>query len=253
MTIQLITTAIIIAFMTLLFIYAQLKKDNSIVDIFWGIGFCIIALTTLLLAQNYAIRPLITAALVFIWGLRLAVYIGRRNSGKGEDFRYIEMRKRWGKHQAIGAYLNVFFLQGVLMLIISLPVQMINIHSTSPLNLLDAVGIILWLIGFYFEAIGDAQLKQFKSDPANKGKIMKTGLWARTRHPNYFGEAVMWWGIFLIALNVPYWYLSLAGTLLITFFLMKVSGVPMLEKKYKDNPEYQKYINSTPTFFPKIG
>lgn len=253
MPIQLTTLLAVLGFMTLLFVYAQIRKDNSIVDSFWGPGFCLVALITLLLSGNFTVRPLITTALVFIWGLRLGVYIYNRNKGKEEDFRYQDMRKRWGDHQVLGAYLQVFVLQGVLMYIISLSVQNINIYSTSPLQWTDYTGIVLWLVGFYFEAVGDWQLKQFKSDPANKGRIMTSGLWSLTRHPNYFGEIVIWWGIFLLSLQAPYWYLSLAGTVVITFFLMRVSGVPMLEAKYKDNPEYQAYIRNTPALFPGLN
>jgi steroid 5-alpha reductase family enzyme len=252
MSIPIITALVVCCLLGGLFLYAQIRKDNSLIDIFWGPGFCVIALLTLLLSQNFEVRPLIATALVLIWGLRLGFYIGKRNLGKGEDFRYIEMRKRWGKHQALGAFFNVFMLQGVLMFIISQSVQNINLHSGPGLHLLDYAGILLWLAGFYFEAVGDAQMKRFKSDPANKGKIMTSGLWSLTRHPNYFGEIVMWWGIFLMALQVSHWYLSLAGTVLITFFLMRVSGVPMLERKYKDNPEYQEYVKRTPALFPGI-
>jgi len=249
---ELLTLIVILGLMTLLFTIAQIKKDNSIVDIFWGIGFCIVAVFSLLQSGTSSVRAYLVTGLVLIWGIRLAWYIGNRNTGKGEDFRYVEMRRRWGKHQMLGAYINVFILQGVLMFIISLPAQMSIIHGKVPLNVLDIIGTIVWAVGFYFEAVGDAQMKRFKSDPKNKGQIMKRGLWSLTRHPNYFGEIVMWWGIFIIALNAPYWYASLIGSLLITFFLMKVSGVPMLEKKYKDNPEYQEYIRNTPELFPRL-
>jgi steroid 5-alpha reductase family enzyme len=252
MPIQLTTAIAVWLFFTLLFAYAQSIKDNSIVDTFWGPGFCLVALMTLLLSGNFTARPLIVTALVLVWGARLGIYIFMRNRGHGEDFRYVDMRKRWGKSHALGAYVNVFLLQAVLLFLISLSVQHINLYSTARLHLLDAAGCLLWVVGFYFEALGDYQLKRFKADPANKGRIMTAGLWALTRHPNYFGEIVMWWGIFLMALNAPFWYLSLAGTLVITFLLMKVSGVPMLERKYKDNPEYREYVRRTPALFPRV-
>jgi len=251
MPLELITFLIIMSLMTLLFIIAQIQKDNSIVDIFWGLGFCVVAIFSLIRSGNTSVRAFLVTGLVLIWGTRLAWYIARRNIGQGEDFRYVEMRKRWGKFELIGAYLNVFVLQGVLMFLISLPAQMSILYGHSPINLLDISGTVIWLVGFYFEAAGDAQMKRFKSDAANKGKIMTSGLWSLTRHPNYFGEILMWWGIFIIALNASHWYASLFGSLLITFFLMKVSGVPMLEKKYKDNPEYQEYIRKTPELFPR--
>lgn len=252
MSTLLVSAIVVLACMFLLFAVAQARKDNSLVDIFWGTGFAIIALVTLFHTGNFSARPLLVTGLTVIWGMRLSIYLAGRNLGKGEDYRYVEMRQRWGKHQALGAFFTVFLLQGTLMWLISLPVQLVNLHSGVPLNLLDGLGLALWATGFFFEAVGDAQLKRFKADPANKGRIMTSGLWKYTRHPNYFGEIAMWWGIFVLALSTPYWYVALLSPLLMTWLLMNVSGVPMLEKKYRENAEYREYVRKTPALFPKL-
>lgn len=205
---------------------------------------------TFFLSGEITLRSVMVTCLVAVWGSRLAVYILIRHRGKGEDFRYARWRNEWGKWFILRSFFQIFMLQGLLLLIISYPVILVNHSSGEGLGLLDYIGILVWLIGFFFEAVGDYQLSRFKKKSENKGKIMTEGLWRYTRHPNYFGEAVMWWGIFLIALSVRYGWTSVISPIVITFLLLRVSGVIMLEKKYEDNEAYAAYTRRTNAFLP---
>ena len=244
------SVAAVFVYMTLIFIIALFKKDNSIVDIAWGLGFVLVALLTFFLEKGFSFRRALVTALVLIWGIRLAVHIFIRNRGKGEDFRYAQWRKDWGRWFLLRSFFQIFMLQGFLLLIIVYPVMLVNFSKDIGTSLLDIIGLFVWLVGFFFEAGGDYQLSRFKRIPQNKGKIMSSGLWKYTRHPNYFGEAVMWWGVFLIALSVPYGWTAVISPILITFLLLRVSGVTMLEKKYAGNKEFEAYSKRTNTFFP---
>jgi steroid 5-alpha reductase family enzyme len=240
----------VLLYMSIIFIIALSKKDNSLADIAWGGGFILVAGLTFLLEKSYTERQLLANALVFIWAIRLAVHISFRNKKRGEDFRYAQWRAIWGRWFVPRTYLQVFLLQGFFLVLISYSVILINHSAESGLTLLDILGFILWLVGFFFEAIGDWQLLKFKRNPANTGKVMNLGLWKYTRHPNYFGEATIWWGIFLIALSVKNGWTAAISPLLITFLLLKVSGVPLLEKKYSRNPDYAQYARKTSVFIP---
>lgn len=229
------------------FIVSLVKKRNDVADIFWGIGFVLVAWTTYFLADKSNISALLVNILVTIWGVRLALHIGLRNRGKGEDFRYKAWREEWGKTFYWRSYLQVFILQGVFLFVISLPIVFVNSRNTE-FSVFSILGLIIWTIGFFFEAVGDYQLLQFTKNPENKGKIIQTGLWKYTRHPNYFGEVVLWWGIFCFAIPFGFW--TIISPIMITFLLLKVSGIPMLEKKYENNPEFAEYKKRTSAFFP---
>ncbi|MDZ4182111.1 MAG: DUF1295 domain-containing protein [Candidatus Cloacimonadaceae bacterium] len=220
----------VFAYFNLLFLWAMLLKKNDIVDVAWGIGFILVALLYLLLVPQYHWRRLLVTALVTLWGLRLAVYIFIRNRGKQEDFRYAQWKRDWGKNWVIRSYFQVFILQGFFLLTIAYPLFLHRVQRVDAFNLFDLIGLGLWLLGFCFEAVGDAQMRRFKLDPANKGRIMNRGLWRYTRHPNYFGESMMWWGIFALTLNAANGIAAIASPIIITFLLVRVSGVPMLEK-----------------------
>ncbi|GAB1468458.1 DUF1295 domain-containing protein [Candidatus Cloacimonadota bacterium] len=237
-------------YVNLLFILALLVKKNDIMDIAWGLGFIIITALSLLLDPGYHWRRILVSALVTLWGARLLIYIYLRNKGKNEDFRYAKWRNDWGKNWVLRSYLQVFLLQGFFMLTIAYPLFLFNQGQFMAFGFLDVIGLLIWLIGFGFEAIGDAQMRKFKANPKNKGKIMNKGLWKLTRHPNYFGESAMWWGIFIIGLSNMHGWLAIFSPIIITTLLLRVSGVPMLEKKYKDNPAYQRYIQKTSSFVP---
>lgn len=237
-------------YLTAVFVIALLRKDNSIVDIAWGPGFIMVALLTFFLEERFEARHVLISGLALIWGMRLALHIYLRNRGRGEDFRYAKWRREWGKWVVPRSFFQIFMLQGVFLILIALPIILVNGSSEEGLNLLDAAGAVPWFVGFFFEAVGDSQLSRFKKNPENRGRIMTDGLWKYTRHPNYFGEAAIWWGIFLIALSVRNGWAAVISLLTITFLLLKVSGVAMLEKKYAGNSEFAGYARRTSAFFP---
>jgi steroid 5-alpha reductase family enzyme len=240
----------IFIFFTLIYIVALIKKDFSIVDITWGIGFLIVMVIGQIYLKKTDTRSIILSLMVLVWALRLSIYLFIRSKGRDEDFRYKKMRTTWGEWANIRAYFQIFILQGIILLIISSPIIFILENSNSPLKESDFFGIIIFFIGLFFESIADYQVMKFKSNPANKGEILMEGLWKYSRHPNYFGEFLIWWGIFFLSMaDGPVFY-SLIGPLVLTFLLMKVSGVPMLEEKYKGNAEYLSYQKRTNAFFP---
>lgn len=239
---------IVFVFMLVMFLIAQRLKDNGIVDIGWGIGFILIAITCFLQSEQSTVQW-ITLGLITVWGLRLATYIYGRNKGKPEDYRYAQWREEWGKNVVVRAFFQVFMLQGAIMLVVASPLYVL-FSAPLELNWNVYVAIVVWSVGFFFEAVGDYQMSKFKADPSNKGKVMRYGVWNYTRHPNYFGDATQWWAIFLLALMSPYWYIAAIGPAVMHFFLVKVSGVAMLERKYKGNPKYADYIATTSAFVP---
>ncbi len=243
--------AILIA-VTLVWLLSLAIKDSSIVDIFWGTGFVIVALVYAALTPDGAApRKLLLLALVALWGLRLSLHIGARNIGKPEDFRYAAWRTQYGSRWWWRSFFQVFLLQGLLLWIISAPLLAAQISpQPAALGLLDGLAVLVWIIGFAFEAGGDWQLRQFKRDPNNRGKVLDRGFWRYTRHPNYFGDAVQWWAFWLIAVAAGGWW-TVFSPLLMTFLLVRVSGVAMLEKTLADSkPQYRDYIARTPAFFP---
>jgi len=243
---------IIMACFTLLWLLSLTLKDASIVDIFWGTGFVIMAWFYRFSFELTDIRSLIFCILVSIWGLRLSIHLAFRNIGKGEDYRYQAWQKDNGKNWWWISYFRVFLLQGVLLWLISSVFAPAVSSVYSSLGIFDYLGIIFWVIGFMFEAIGDWQLTQFKKNPANKGKVLQTGLWSLTRHPNYFGDSMQWSGYFLFACTTGN-YLYIFSPIIMTFLLMEVSGVALLEETLsKTKPEYADYIKRVPAFFPKL-
>jgi steroid 5-alpha reductase family enzyme len=247
-----ITLAATAALMLGIWLLSLVKKDASIVDTFWGPGFVLIAAVSCAIGEGYAMRRILITALAAVWGLRLAGHIFFRNKGKGEDFRYRAMRARHGKRFPVVSLYSVFAVQGLLMWVISLPLQIGQIsRMPAKLTSLDWTGAIVWLIGFAFESIGDLQLARFKGESKNKGKVMDRGLWRYTRHPNYFGDALLWWGFFLMALSTPSGVWTAISPLIMTGLLMKVSGVALLDKTLmKTKPEYGGYVRRTNAFFP---
>jgi len=237
---------------TLLWIWSVRITNASIVDIFWGAGFVVVNTFYVFHLEKIEPRNLLISVLVLIWGLRLTMYLAYRNIGKGEDYRYQEFRKNYGeKRYWWFSYFQVFLLQGVLILIISLP--LFGVHysgSSAPLFWLDYLAILTWAIGFIFEAGGDYQLYRFKKNQKNKGKVLNTGFWKYTRHPNYFGDVLVWWsyGLFSIAAG-GYW--QVIGAIFMTFLIIKVSGVALLEKTlHNTKPKYKEYVEKTNSFFP---
>lgn len=244
------TGLIIVGLMTILWLISLVLKDSSIVDIFWGTGFVIIVWTIFTLTPGVAsARKLLLAFLVTIWGLRLSIHIFFRNHGKPEDFRYQVWRKEAGKDWWWRSFFKVFLLQGVLMWIISAPLTAAQL-SDKPLFWLDYLAVVVWLVGFFFESVGDAQLAQFKSNPKNKGKVLNTGVWRYSRHPNYFGDATQWWGFYFVAAAAGAWW-TIFSPIIMTALLMRVSGVALLEKTLKkEKSGYKEYVETTSEFFP---
>lgn len=241
---------VIFIYYIILFVVGQVLKNNSIVDIVWGMGFVLAAWTTFVLGSKSMIAVVATA-LVTIWGFRLTYHIGKRNIGKPEDFRYVNFRKIWGdKFPRVKAFFHVYLLQMAFLLMISAGFIFINLNSNKDITVLSGIGLLIWIIGFLFESIGDNQLQTFKNNKANKGKLLVTGLYKYSRHPNYFGEAVMWWGIFIMALSFDKGWVVIISPITITFLVRFVSGVPMLEKHYEDRADYQAYAKKTSIFVP---
>ncbi|MBP6060810.1 MAG: DUF1295 domain-containing protein [Candidatus Pacebacteria bacterium] len=240
---------ILVLYMTFWFLFSLIKKRNDVADVAWGLGFVLLSWTSFFISDNFGSREILVNILVSVWGLRLAWHIHARNKGKTEDYRYLAWREEWGKWFYLRSYFQVYILQGMFMFLIVSPVLWMNKMGGS-LQIVDFVGVLVWLTGFYFEVVGDAELARFIKDPANKGHLMQTGLWAYTRHPNYFGEVTQWWGVWLMACSVPQGFLTIIGPLTITFLILKVSGIPMLEKKMAENPEFIEYKKRVSVFFP---
>lgn len=245
-----ITSLVILLYMVMFFIIAQVKKNNAIVDIAWGGGFILVALLSLYVSPDVGARQWLVMGLVLIWGVRLIMHIALRSKGKGEDFRYADMRRRWGDRARINSFFKIYMFQGVLLIFIAYPILLNNYSDSTALHVVSMVGVVIWMIGFFFEAVGDYQLYRFKQNPENKGKMMQNGLWKYTRHPNYFGEVMLWWGIFFIVLPVSYGWSAIFSPLLLTFLILKVSGIPLLEQKYKDHPDFHDYAQKTNAFIP---
>jgi steroid 5-alpha reductase family enzyme len=248
----LILAGVIFGLMILLWLLSLAIKNSSIVDIFWGTGFVIFTWVAFLLTPDgFITRKLLLSLLVTIWGLRLSLHILRRNWGKPEDFRYQTWRKEAGASWWWRSLFKVFILQGVLLMIIAMPLLAAQLKSLpSRLVWLDFLAIPVWLIGFFFESVGDWQLTRFKANPTNKGKLLNTGVWRYSRHPNYFGDATQWWAYYLIAIAGGGWW-TIFSPIIMTGLLLRVSGVSLLEKTMKETkPGYAEYIETTSEFIP---
>jgi steroid 5-alpha reductase family enzyme len=252
LTLWLNAALLILGLMTALWLLSLALKDSSIVDIFWGTGFVITFWFTYFISGlPHPASLTLLGVIVTLWGLRLSLYIISRNAGHGEDFRYAAWRAENGRRWWWFSFFKVFLLQGAIMWLVAAP--LVASHLASPgLGLLPILGTLVWLVGFIFEAGGDWQLARFKADPANKGKLLDTGLWGLTRHPNYFGDATQWWGFWLFALAAGGWW-TVFSPVIMTFLLVRVSGVAMLEKSLKETrPGYAAYIENVPAFVPRL-
>lgn len=237
---------------TILWLISVRITNASIVDVFWGFAFVIVNAFWFVSSENMDVRNILLFLLVTVWGLRLTIYLAWRNWGKAEDFRYQEFRRKYGANRYWWiSFFQTFLLQGILVMIISLPLLSVYGRQMSvELNIFDYLAIVVWMIGFMFEAGGDIQLARFKRNPENKGKVLNTGFWRYTRHPNYFGDATVWWAYALFSIAVGgYW--QIIGALIMTLLLLKVSGVALLEKTLSQTkPQYREYIRKTNAFVP---
>jgi steroid 5-alpha reductase family enzyme len=230
-------------------VISAVKRDVSIVDSLWSLMFLAAAFVYLATVPEAGPRAELLVALVGGWSVRLAGYITWRNWGEEEDYRYRQIRERNQPNFTVKSLYLVFGLQGLIGWVVSLPL-LAAIAGSAPLGPLDYAGVLLWSVGLFFEAVGDWQLARFKADPANRGKVLDTGLWRYTRHPNYFGNACVWWGFFLLAWGAGGWW-SIVSPLLMTLLLLRVSGVAMLEKDIGERrPAYRDYIERTNAFIP---
>jgi steroid 5-alpha reductase family enzyme len=246
-----ITLGILVVYMTAGWALSLARKDASVVDPLWGMGFVVAAASYTVLLDGDWRRQALALAMVCVWGLRLSGYLLWRNRGRGEDPRYTAMRAKRPSSFWWYSYFQVFLLQALLLWLVAAPIA--GAMAGRPalgLGPLDYAGVAVWLFGLGWEVAGDAQLARFKRDPNNKGKVMQTGAWRYTRHPNYFGEAVLWWGVWLVAAGAHgYW--SAYGPVLITLLLLRVSGVTLLEKNLKESkPGYAEYVARTSAFVP---
>ena len=242
----------ILAAQTLVWVLSVKLEDASTADIGWGAGFVLLAWLYCLLSPTMTSRSWLVAALITMWGARLSLHIHRRHHGKGEDPRYQTMRAEHGPAFWWRSLFTVFWLQGTLLWFVALPL-LVAVRAARPaaLTAVDGLGVVLFAVGFGFEAVGDYQLARFRAESRNRGEVLDTGLWRYTRHPNYFGDATLWWGLYAIAAAAPGGWLTVLSPALMTFLLMRVSGVTLLEDGLKASKRgYRAYITRTPAFFP---
>lgn len=244
-----------LVFILFLLAFFKAKKDSKhdYIDIAWGLGFLVTSIVSYFVSDKKSGIGLLVTILVVIWAIRLSSHLIKRNVGKAEDRRYVEYRENYkGNNFDTYFFFRMYLIQYILNLVISFPVAYMNIINDMRIGIITILGVILWAIGFYFESVGDEQLKQFKEDPINQGKLMTEGLWALTRHPNYFGESMQWWGIYVISLSKLSNFWLIFSPIIITYFLLFISGVPLLEKKYEERLDWKEYASKTPKFFPSI-
>jgi steroid 5-alpha reductase family enzyme len=246
----LIGLAIVLGLTTLLWLVSLLRRDASIIDLFWSVLFLVLGVTYAVATPAPAgDRRTLLLVLLAVWSIRLAGYLTWRNWGEEEDYRYQAMRRKAGASFPIRSLVTVFWLQAVLAWIVSAPL-LAGVDADPALGWVDGIGVLFWVVGFFFESVGDLQLARFKANPDNRGKVMDRGLWRYTRHPNYFGDFMVWWGYYLIAVAAGGWW-SIWGPLVMSWLLLRVSGVAMLEKTIsKRRPGYEEYVRATNAFFP---
>ncbi len=239
---------IVFAYFVVWYIITLIFKNAGLIDIGWGLGFVVLAVYGLM--TNLGVVTVVLTAMVAVWGFRLSVHVFRRNVGKPEDYRYAAFRTDWGKWFNLRAFFQLFMFQALMMLVIALAFIYANQQNTIRNIPLFMAGILVWLVGFFFETVGDAQLKRFVVNPDNKGRVIEAGLWRYSRHPNYFGEAVLWWGVFMSALacGAPWW--TVVSPVTITLLVRFVSGVPMLEKRNQSKAGYESYCKRVNVFIP---
>lgn len=243
-------------YMTFWFTLSVIRKRNDIADIAWGLGFVLVTGIAYLLNSAPSLASTLMLLLVSLWGARLSMHIANRNRSKSEDYRYEKWRKEWKSLFYIRSYFQVFILQGLLLLIIAIPaVLTAGLENKIDITSWALAGVLLWATGFYFETVADLQLRKFSLKKTSPNEVLTSGLWRYSRHPNYFGEVLQWWGIWLIMLSttlpIEIKILCLLSPLTITVLILFISGIPMLEKKFMKNPAYRKYAASTSRFLPR--
>ncbi|MGM0451801.1 MAG: DUF1295 domain-containing protein [Thermodesulfobacteriota bacterium] len=252
LTLFIVNLAAVVVFMCIGWAISLARENVTIADSFWGIGFVIIAWLTFFAADGFIGRKVIITLIVTLWGLRLCVHLSLRNRGKGEDPRYAAWREKYGENFRVVSLYKVFLVQALFQWLIALGIQYGQMAETpARLTWLDAAGVAIWATGFVIETAADYQLASFLSNPANKGKVMDQYLWRYSRHPNYFGESLVWWGIFVIVLSVPWGVWTIISPVVITYTLLRITGVTLMEEtEFSENTEYRAYIEKTNAFVP---
>lgn len=241
-----ILAVLLFCYLTSMVALATYKGDTSIANFTWGGGVLLVTLFTFFTMSSFLPRQIIATAMIVLWASRLIMHVYKRYTGTDPRFT----AWHWQGLRALGMNCMWIYGQIIMIVIMSYPLVLINRAQLSGLTLFDLIGILVWIIGYAIEAISDQQLFVFMHNPANKGHVINTGLWRYSRHPNYFGEALMWFGIWIIALSVPFGMTAIITPLVITFLLRFVTGVPLIERAMKDNPEYQEYTKTTNAFVP---
>ena len=243
---------VVVVGLVLTWLVSLVRRDASIADIAWGLGFVAIAWTTWFVGDGLGDRRHLLVAMVTIWGLRLAGHLLWRSWGEPEDRRYQAMRRKAGDRFPLTSFFTVFVLQGIAMWIVSLPVQLAMTPTEPEVGVLSIIGVVVWGVGLFFETVGDAQLARFRADPANHDTVLDWGLWRYTRHPNYFGDCCVWWGLFLVAAETPDARWGIVGPALMTLLLLRVSGVTLLERGlHRRRDGYADYVERTSAFLPR--
>ena len=238
-------------FVTFLFVVSLIIKRNDIADIAWGTGIVLVGVVGYTLRSVPGATTSIVMLLVAVWGVRLTLRIFLRNIKKGEDPRYRVWRETWGKWFYLRSYFQVYLLQGFLMIVVGYPLLHLSVYGTDVLSIpFVFLGTCVWALGFFFEGVGDCQLDAYIASKPQKDAVLSSGLWRYTRHPNYFGEVTQWWGIWIILLSVPFGFFAIISPLTISFLILKVSGIPMLEKRFEGNQNFEAYNQTTNAFFP---
>jgi steroid 5-alpha reductase family enzyme len=252
MSALLVALAVVATLMIVVWAVSLAVRNAGIIDAFWGFGFVVAAWTYFATTDGFPPRKLLVVLLVTAWGMRLSIYLAARNFGKPEDYRYRAMRERWGTRFGAVSLFTVFLLQAGILWALSVPLwQAMRAALPAQWTALDLAGAAIFAVGLFFEAAGDEQLRRFKADPAQRGKVMDRGLWRYTRHPNYFGDAVVWWGLFTVAAATPGSLWTIYAPVAMTMLLLRVSGVPLLESKLvATRPGYGDYVARTSSFIP---
>jgi steroid 5-alpha reductase family enzyme len=243
---------VLLACFTLLWLISLRLRDASIVDLFWGPAFAVAAGVYFIGADGWLPRRVLVLGLVTLWGARLALHLALRNLGQGEDARYRRWREQHGARWWWRSLLQVFLLQAVIAWVVSWPLAAAQAgDGPTGWTAWDLAGTLVVLTGLAIETIADAQLRRFKADPESRGRVLDTGLWRYSRHPNYFGDAVVWWGLYLLAVGVPGGWVTMVSPIVMTWLLRRVSGVPLLEAGMRETrPGYAAYVARTSSFIP---
>lgn len=248
----LFASLVIFVYMSIAFLISLVLKKADIADVAWGFGFIVLAISSYFYQNHQGVLPKLTLLLLVIWGVRLSLHILIRNCKKEEDARYVELKKGWEKSPRLNVYLKVFMLQGAILLLLAFPIVVINTYQASTISILFAIlGTLVWLVGFAFEVVSDRQLALFQKNKENKGKILQTGLFSYSRHPNYFGEILIWAGIWILSITLPFSIIAVISPLTLTFLILKVSGIPLKEAQLSKKEGFETYQKEVSLLIPR--